>query len=234
MTDERWLSDWLLGEGSAEQRRQMESRLAADPELRERARRLEAVTGRLHDLPPAAWEAIVDQGAHPAPRPRRARRRRRLRPAIPRSALTGLAAGILFAVGLGVGELVHGSSGTPVTTQAPAQTVALAPLAGAPARSAGVAYLSGRSDDLQLDVTHLPAIDSGHYYEAWLMSSSRRLIPLASFRVDARGGARLELALPAAVGDYRYIDISLQRVGAGTEHSHRSLLRGPTVAGTVP
>jgi hypothetical protein len=222
VSDERWLSDWLLGEGTDEERRQMERRLASDPQLRARARRLEAVTGRLRDLPPAAWEAIVEQDTVAGPAARRF--------ALPRPALAGLAAAALFATGLGVGALLNGSSSSPSRPPSVARRVALRPLTGAPGRAAGVAYVTS-ADQLRLDVTDLPATDSRHYYEAWLISSARRLVPLASFRVDHDGGARLQLQLPAGAASYRYIDVSLQRVGAGTALSHRSVLRGLTASG---
>ncbi len=52
--------------------------------------------------------------------------------------------------------------------------------------------------------------------------------PLTSFRVGASGTASVTLLLPAPAGAYRYVDISLQAVGAGAAHSADSVLRGPT------
>ena len=60
------------------------------------------------------------------------------------------------------------------------------------------------------------------------MTSPRKLVPLASFRVGMRGTARLTLQLPAAESSYRYVDVSLQSVSAGTAHSAQSVRRGPT------
>jgi hypothetical protein len=82
--------------------------------------------------------------------------------------------------------------------------------------------------ELQLSVHGLAATTTGHYYEAWLMTSTQRLISLASFQVAKRGHAQLTVHLPTAPSRYRYIDISLQSVADGAGHSQQSVLRGPT------
>jgi anti-sigma-K factor RskA len=107
-------------------------------------------------------------------------------------------------------------------------TVVLSPLAGAPADSRATATITG-SERVQLSVEHLAATDSGHYYELWLMTDTTHLVSVASFRVNSRGSARLSVPLPAAPARYRYLNISLQRAGAGTAISRQSLLRGPAV-----
>ncbi len=58
------------------------------------------------------------------------------------------------------------------------------------------------------------------------MSDAKRLAPVAAFRVGPRGSAQLTLRLPDNPRHYVYLDISHQRVGAGTAHSADSVLRG--------
>lgn len=108
----------------------------------------------------------------------------------------GLAALVLFAIGLGAGVLLEKPSG------AGNQGLALNRLADAPPGASGTAQLVG-SDRLRLVVQNLSPTRAGVYYEAWLMSSARVLVPLASFSVDqqrTRTGrapaARLAHALP--------------------------------------
>ena len=60
------------------------------------------------------------------------------------------------------------------------------------------------------------------------MTNIQQLVPIAAFRVDSHGAARLVLQLPANATSYRYVDISLQSLAAGQAHSEESVLRGPT------
>jgi hypothetical protein len=214
--DPPWLSDYLLGECSDQQRAEIERQLADDPGLRARVDGLMDVAGHITGLSPAAWEAIALDRA-PATRTRPRRGARPVRRAV---ALAGAVA--VFAAGLAVGlGLNASSSGRAV------RRVALQPLPGTPPTAAGSAYLAP-GNHLALVVHHLPTTTPGHYYEAWLMTSLTRLVPLGSFRVDDHGDARLTLTLPAAAAAYRFIDVSVQRTAAGLEHSDDSVLRGPT------
>ena len=77
-----------------------------------------------------------------------------------------------------------------------------------------------------LRVNHLPPSPDGTYYELWLMTDARRLAPVAAFRVGQRGSTQLTLRLPDDPRRYVYLDISRQRIGAGTAHSADSVLRG--------
>jgi hypothetical protein len=124
-----------------------------------------------------------------------------------------------------VGGAGSGAGVTPAT-----RALALRPLGATPARASGVAYVTS-GDRLVLVTDHLPVTSPGRYYEAWLMTNTRQLVPLASFRVDPTGHARVALQLPAAPTSYRYIDVSLQSAAAGTAHSAQSVLRGPTAIG---
>ncbi len=224
MSDDKLLSDYLLGECSEADRRLMETRIEQDPALRRRVRELTAVTERLEALAPEAWTTVAVQEPTTAPG--------RRRPALTGTRarwLGALAAVVLFAAGVGVGALVAGS-GPGSSGSAAGPLLALRPITPAPPAATGVAQVL-TDDRLKLVVTHLaPNLPTG-YYEAWLMTSLRQLVPLAAFRVDRHGDAALELTLPAPTSSYRYLDISLQRVGAGTAHSRLSVLRGATAPG---
>jgi hypothetical protein len=221
--DDQWLSDYLLGEAGAEERRELERRMEADPELRARVRGLDDVTRRLLAVPPAAWDAIADpRPADSVPAPRTRRSSRFGGRSMPQLVGAALAAVLLFAAGFAVRSLSNGTAGS-----RPARELALDPLAGGPTNVSGVVYFHGELS-MVLVIRYLPATAPGGYYEAWLMTSLTKLVPLTSFRVNSHGQARLTLQLPASESDYRYIDVSRQSVGAGTAHSADSVLRGPT------
>ena len=58
------------------------------------------------------------------------------------------------------------------------------------------------------------------------MTSATHLSPVAAFRIDQSRQATLDLGLPDDPPHYAYLDISRQQLGAGTEISSDSLLRG--------
>ena len=220
MTDEQELSDYLLDELDAEARRRMERRLAEDPELRARAEGLSPLVSSLQTLPPAAWEAIdTDRGEAATATARPPRRSRRLTPRVAIALAT--AAIVLFAAGIGAGVLLERGSGPS------GAKVALKPLPGSRSAASGTARVNG-SERLDLVVSDLPPNAAGSYYEAWLMSSTTKLVPIASFTVDSHGHAHLQSRLPAPASSYRYIDISRQLPRNGTAHSGDSVLRGAT------
>ncbi len=75
-------------------------------------------------------------------------------------------------------------------------------------------------------VRHLPRSAPGTYYELWLMTNLKQLAPVSSFRVAHDGSVHLDVVLPDNPHHYAYLDISLQRIGAGTAHSSVNVLRG--------
>jgi hypothetical protein len=216
------IADYVLGEASPEERAAFERALAQDPALRERVHRLEAVAGSLTGMSTAAWQVALGEGE---PSPVTAPRERRSWNLTLRGVgIAGLAALVLFVAGIGAGVLISGSGG--VSARRGTQ-LALRPLAGGPTDVSGDAYLSG-ANGMVLVIHRLPETTADRYYEAWLMTNIRQLVPIAAFRVNADGGARLVLQLPADATSYKYIDISLQSVGTGEAHSAISVLRGPT------
>jgi hypothetical protein len=226
VSDEKWLTDHLLGEESESDAAEARRRLDADPAIRARAARLAEIAATLQELSPAAWEVASGSpsGASVSREPATPAQRRwgRVSPALA-AALTIVA----LAIGVGVGALVWSGGGGGHAGRAAARTVALRPLAGTSAHAAGTARVTpaGR---LTLRVSRLPVAGAGRYYEAWLMTDDRHLVPLASFEVRGSGSARVTVPLPAPTARYRYFDVSLQTVVGGTAHSHRSVLRGPT------
>ncbi len=104
-------------------------------------------------------------------------------------------------------------------------SVVLAPLGQAAASERAVAFMPAPGQ-MVLRVADLPPSAPGSFYELWLMTDRRRLEPVAAFRVGDNRRAQLVLRLPDDPHRYAYLDISVQRVGAGTTHSGDSVLRG--------
>ena len=220
--NDQQLGDYLLGEADEQTRSEVERAIADDPQLRDRLRRLETVTDTLSDMSGAAWQETLG-GEQPPGSP--ARSRRSWTVTKPGVIAAGVAALALFLAGVGVGSLTSPGA----TSRRPDRgiEVALRPLAGGPSDAAGTALVN-REDRMVLIIHRLPRTRRGAFYEAWLMTSISKLVPIASFRVDRHGQARLVLQLPAPAQSYRYVDISLQQVAAGLGHSAVSVLRGNT------
>jgi hypothetical protein len=194
-----------------------------DPELAAEIDAIHAITKLLEDVPAEAWAPIPapDQTRAPAQPTKRRRRPLTLSRAL-------AAASVIVSLGLGFagGAIVESggrSAPTAVTSQTPA--VVLRPLAANATRSLAVAYMP-EPGQIELRIAHLPTSPPGTYYELWLMSSLRHLTPVTAFRIAPSGRAELSLRLPDDPHKYLYLDISLQRIGAGTAHSGDSILRG--------
>jgi hypothetical protein len=223
VSGEDWLSDHVLGEETESDAAEARRRLDADPQLRDRVTRLAEVAGRLDGLSPAAWEVAAGDGDRAPERtaPHRSARRR-LSPA-----LAALLLVVALAAGLGVGALIWSGGGGGGGGGPAGRTLALRPLPGTSQAATGSAEVAS-DGQLTLRVDRLPAAGTGRYYEAWLMTDTRHLVPLASFEVRGAGSARVTVPLPAPVARYRYFDVSLQTASRGAAHSGDSVLRGPT------
>jgi len=188
-----------------------------DPELTRELGAMRDVVALLEEVPGEAWAGL------PAPAASAAGARGGLRSGTLRvsPALAVLAVAACIGLGVGAGLALRGSGGG--ATHGP--SVALHPLAGTPARDLATAYMPGPGQ-MVLRVSHLPPSPAGTYYELWLMTDTKRLAPVAAFRVGQRGSAQLTLRLPDDPHHYAYLDISRQRIGAGTAHSADSVLRG--------
>jgi Anti-sigma-K factor rskA len=196
-----------------------------DPELAAEITTMGAIAKLLSEVPTEAWQPIPAPGSEPEPSPSHGPHRS----ALTRSrALVGAVVLACLAIGFASGALVTRGGGGPASTRpAPAATTTLRPLPGQPAGAIARVQLAS-AGRIVIASTRLPNPGAGRFYEAWLMTSATKLIPIASFLPDARGRALVETSLPAPVGAFRYIDVSLQRTGAGPAHSGDSVLRGPT------
>ena len=237
---DRELTAHVLGELDAVESDRLQQRLRNDPELRSRLKQLSATVVVLSQLPREAWEPEepppppnVDLGtptaAPAATLPERAHRRRRLRlpgaHVMRRPLTTVAAAAALVAVGVLVGVLVKSSSGS--TSARIVASARLAPIANLDPSARGVFQLAS-DRTARFEVSGLTRTDSHHVYELWLMDTTRDLISIATFRVNATGRAQLTLTLPAAPAHFRYLDVSLQPLDGSAAHSKISVLRGPT------
>lgn len=194
----------------------------ADTELVQMRR----ITALLGQLPEEAWPGPV--------LPRRSAASGVARPARPRSPrprpLAGVAvalAGAALALAFLAGSLTHplsGSAGAVTGHRTPHVVLSALP-AGGLAHGTAVAYMTG-AGHMTLRLEGLPRSAPGTYYELWLMTSYTHLVPVTSFRVGSSGDGTLRLLLPDDPRAYRYLDISVQRLGAGSAISQQSVLRG--------
>jgi Anti-sigma-K factor rskA len=193
-----------------------------DPELGAEITSMRDIAKLLSEVPAEAWEPIPAPGHQLSPStPRRQGLLTRPR------ALAGAVALACLAIGFAGGAVIDRGPAGSAPTSPPAASATLRPLPGHPPVAAARVQLAS-AGRIVINFTRLPNPGAGRFYEAWLMTSTTKLIPIASFRPDARGHARVETNLPAPVGAYRYIDVSLQQARAGPAHSGDSVLRGPT------
>lgn len=208
---------------------------AADPQLDAEVQAMHSLGALLAELPEAGWGPRRE----PARAPGRARRTTRSSHARI-GQIAGLAA-VCLAAAFTVGSLTHptlaGSGSTPAgvhSSRPRARShrggeagahVVLRPLPGQTQDGLAVAYMKGSSRML-LKVKRLRPSPPGTYYELWLMTSDTDLVAVAGFRVDRSGTAELSLVLPDSPRRYAYLDVSLQKLDAGTRISQTNVLRG--------
>lgn len=223
---------YVLDELDPGARERLDQRLQADRALRVRLAELSATVGALAQLPAQAWDREeppplrppVSAGSAPAPAlrarpPRLAAAVRRVLAPLPAAlAIAALGIGVLIGVGVAGG----GPAGPAIVA-----TADLLPIDGTNPSARGVFRLaSGRIG--RLEVNGLRPTDGRHVYELWLMDSTRDLISVATFRVNAAGDAQITSPLPAAPSHFRYLDVSLQPLDGTALHSSQSVLRGRT------
>ena len=221
-------SDYLLGELSGPEQAEAERRLRDDPDFRAQVGRLQSLVGELGQLPSEAWQGLEPPPARERPAAE-SRRRPRTRPWAGRLSIRpalALAASLALLVGgIGIGALVAGDEEPAVTS---ASTLDLRPVSALAANSRGTARLEGDADLATLELNGLPASKGAEYYELWLLSGPDDLVSLGSFRVPESGDARVKVPLPADPQLFRYLDISVERLDEGPEHSGLSVLRAKT------
>ena len=190
-------------------------------ELTDEIEAIRRLARTLERVPVQAWPP--QPPAHRAANPSTSRLRSRIAPGL----ATTLAAATL-AVAFVVGSVTHplGGTSTHSATEHAIAHVVLHPLPGSGAEhSQAVAYMTG-GQHMLVRLARLPRTRPSAYYELWLMTSTTHLISVTSFRVGRSGGGTLEVLLPDDPAHYRYLDISVQHVGAGSEISGESVLRG--------
>ncbi|MBV8989480.1 MAG: anti-sigma factor [Solirubrobacterales bacterium] len=195
-----------------------------DPALAEEVEAMRSLTKLLEEVPPEAWQPIPARGANAAPSP--ARRWHQL--GVSRAFAAAIAV-VCLALGFAGGALLEAGGGAPTSSSAigtaKGPAVVLRPVSAGSGSSLAVAYMPGPGQ-MFLRVAHLPPSPPGTYYELWLMTDLSHLAPVAAFQIGSGGSAELGLRLPDDSNRYVYLDISLQRLGAGTSHSADSVLRG--------
>ncbi len=214
-------SDFLLGELTDSERAEAERMLREEADFREQVERLQPIVSELRDLPPEAWrlseqdeERVVRSTPRPAPR-------RRMRLALASAA----ACAALVGAGVGIGALIF-SGGEKASTSA--STVVLRPVTPRASTASGTARLDEANSEATLQVRGLPPSAQTSYYELWLMDSPNHLVSLGSFRVPASGSATVRVPLPVDPRLFHFVDISLEPVNGGPQHSGVSVLRAST------
>jgi len=215
------LSDYLLDELTDAERSEFELRLREEPELRAQVARLGPLVQDLGELPPEAWRAVEPalMDVQRTPRPRVRRPRLRLALAV------GAMCSLLIAVGVGIGALLYRNSDRGTASTA---TVVLRPVTPRASRATGTASLDEARATATVRVTGLPPSAPTSYYELWLMNGPNRLVSLGSFRVPSSGTATVSVPLPVDARLFHFVDISLEPIDGGPQHSGISVLRAPT------
>lgn len=198
------LGGYVLNALEPDEAEVMRSHLQSCPGCRAEYAELEGVPALLEELaddappelpPQTLEEAVLDRfarerrGLSQPARPRRPRRRR-LATAI-------AAAGAAAVAGLAIAGVFGSGSEDQAFGQVRLTGTAQAAGAAADAKLRAVRAGTGVS----LRVTGLPAVQ-GQVYELWCVPDDGRWISGGTFRVDARGGARVTLTSAARPGDY--------------------------------
>ncbi|HYI98634.1 MAG TPA: hypothetical protein VEX36_02990 [Thermoleophilaceae bacterium] len=104
--------------------------------------------------------------------------------------------------------------------------VRLRPVDGAGRTTDGVAIVTRRNDDLELNVqAAVPRTKRNQAYEVWLYNSPQDARSLGAQVTDAQGNFAGRSPLPANYRNYRFIDISRETVDRNVAHGGQSVLR---------
>ena len=158
------------GSLSPARRAQLDARVAASPDLRERLLEQQQALALVHD-------AVEEVEAPQALRTRIEAQRRRRDRRTPRRLFLAGAAAAAAAAAVVVAVVALDTGGSGVRFEA-----ALAPTSLAPGAS-GVATLARRSAGwrVELDAKGLPRLAGGRFYEAWLRNAAGVLVPIGTF-----------------------------------------------------
>lgn len=236
------LSEYLLGEGSEQERARLEREIAQDAELAAEAAELSPIVASLAALPEEAWDAPEPPplrlgGAPDAPRshdaapesPRKERDgffRRFFSGSLSMRPAYALASVLLvFVGGLAVGLFSQGdNSADPLGPSV--QQASLAPVSSIDPRAAGSADVKHDGKVIRLKLSGLAKNSEDDFYEAWLMDPKNGLVAIGTFKVGEDGAATLDLPVPVGTDRFPVVDISLQPADGKPTHSGVSVLRG--------
>jgi Anti-sigma-K factor rskA, C-terminal/Sigma-70, region 4 len=155
-------------------------------------------------------------------------------PVLRRRLLAGLAAlavvllvVLVWPVGILTGGDDEGSADTPEPAQNAAQGDGQQAASGEPAGIAIVVDQNGKKQ-LLVQAAQLPASGQSEGYYVWLYNSQGDSKSLGGQVTDEQGNYQAIGALPADFQDYRFIDVTRQRIGSdpNIKHSGESVLRG--------
>ena len=177
-------------------------------------------------------------GSEPEPAPRKAAARGPLSPeaeALVRRrraiGIAAIAAALLFIVLVWPVGLLTGDDDGGGDSKARARTeivgqVRLRPVTGASGNPDGIAIVTRRGDELELNVqATVPRTKRNQAYEVWLYDSPDDARSLGAQVTDAQGTFAGRTPLPANYRDYRFIDISRETVDRDAAHGGQSVLR---------
>ena len=104
--------------------------------------------------------------------------------------------------------------------------VRLRPVDGGGRTTDGVAIVTRRNDQLELNVqAAVPRTRQNQAYEVWLYNSPQDARSLGAQITDQQGNFAGRTPLPANYRDYRFIDISRETVDRNVAHGGQSVLR---------
>lgn len=226
MTRDADIVDYLVGELPSDRRAALEDRITREPAFRREVDRMRSIVTDLEVMPALGWSAAEPPPLPDLPPLEALSPRPRSRMFAVRPMVAAAASVVVLAVGIGLGAgLVGGDGGE--RNDGPA--LALGRLGSAGADASGEARLvSDGGEGLRVRVRGLPPSSADEFYELWLLDGPERLVSLGSFRVPASGTADVAVPLPVPIGDFAFIDVSVERRDGDPGHSGDSVLRGPT------
>lgn len=207
----------LRGELSDEQEQAIFAALDASPALRRELNELsetsELVETHAAELENEASQRETAAQIAPTPQPK-AWTRHRLITGIGAATIAAAAAiAIIIAVG-------PRNEQQPVTSAVSLTTVD-------EGTAQGTAHTDNQSghEVLIIEANELAPPPSGYYYEAWMLSSADG-VPISAGVMTESGG---EWVLPNLSSDYTIVDVSVEPIDGGPEHSGISVMRGSGV-----
>ena len=213
--NEELLSPYVLGELGPEETQQFERHLEGCPGCREEV----AVLRLAHrDMAAASVAPPPDLRARVLGDP-------------PRRGLRGSRLGALAAAAVILVALTSAGGALYAGILAPSEEVASAPLSPtglAPKASGELDLEAGSADNarVRLEVSGLPELRSGEYYELWFVREDGQRISGGGFTVDQEGRATVGLNAPSAARGYPSVGITLEESPGDPRPSPDKVLGG--------